>query len=667
MPRIIVIFSLLFAASSTAAETEFTRKPWTSSRVEGSPDPPKPYIAERVYEELNIAHGLEMMALDGRLLVLTRKGIIYSFVEDEDTTQLDVFADLKAHQEKLGHAYGMVLHPKWRENQTMFVSYTVGGADPEEGTRVSRFTFDAGDVTKLNVASEEIIYTWRSGGHNGANLQFGPDGMLYISTGDATEPSPPDKLNTGQDNSDVLSAVLRIDVDNQDEGAGFRIPPDNPFVGRENVRPEIWAFGFRNPWKMSFDSKGRLWLGDVGWELWEMIHLVEKGGNYGWSAMEATQPIKPETAGDLAPISPPAAAHAHTEAASITGGYEYTGERLQQLRGAYVYGDYETGKIWALRHDGTKPGLPEEIADTPHRISTFGVGNAGNLYYIHYDDPSSIFRLSPNPAVGKPNEFPRKLSQTGIFSDVGQQLPNDGVYEFQIHEPMWQDGAETKRYIALPNDGEVHTTIEQAGRKITTTWPEGAVLAKTISLRETPIETQMLHFDGNQWHGYAYRWNEAATDAEVVEADGVEFEVKPNLWKGGATYRIASRAECFRCHNMWNQFTPAFEPMQLAGFRAFPEQPAREVAVGLGLTNANFFAKNQLGELASSRGRGSLERKSRSWLHANCAHCHRRHGGGSSPLEINFERDLSATATLWEKPTRGDFGLDDAHIFTPGA
>ncbi len=645
------------------------REPWTKSRIKGSPEPPKPYIAERVFPNLKIRDGLEMIALDGRLFVMTRQGKVWSFVEKASDPELNLFIDLKQLHPKTGNAYGLVFHPKWKTNSQVFLAYTRAG-DQEAGTRLSRFKFTLKNgPPRILPNTEELLLTWRSGGHNGANLQFGPDGMLYVSTGDATAPNPPDGLNTGQDNSDLLAAVLRIDVNHADKGKAYRVPSDNPYVGRKNVRPEIWAFGFRNPWKMSFDSRGRLWLGDVGWELWEMIHLIEKGGNYGWSAMEASNPIRPESASQLAPISPPVAAHRHTEAASMTGGYEYRGTRLEKLRGAYIYGDYETGKIWSLRHEGGQVTEHIEIADTPHRIATFGVGNERELYYINYGPESEIYRLIPNPRASEPSKFPRKLSETGLFANTSEQEPNPGVYPFAIHEPMWHDGAQSIRYVALPDRESVHTRIQYQGgriRRTDTTWPPDSVLAKTIRVGKKPVETQVLHYDGNAWNGYSYQWNESGSDAELVDAEGTEFDVNPRAWRGGHRYRIPSRAECMRCHNMWNKFTPAFEPMQLSGFAGFTNQPAREIAVALGLANTDFFHQNRSGQIQSSRQGGSLQTRARSWLHANCAHCHRRHGGGTAPLEVNFERQISESFTVFQSPTRGDFGLTKASVIVPG-
>src|SRR5205814_436966 len=161
------------------------------------------------------------------------------------------------------------------ENHQIFITYTTG-AGKDDGTKLSRFTLlptEKRETRNESLSNEQVILTWLSGGHNGANLQFGPDNFLYISTGDAEVPSPPDPRNTGQDITDLLSSILRIDVDHQDAGLAYAIPKDNPFVHTPKARPEIWAFGLRNPWKMSFDrATGRLWCGDVGWELWEMIH-----------------------------------------------------------------------------------------------------------------------------------------------------------------------------------------------------------------------------------------------------------------------------------------------------------------------------------------------------------------------------------------------------------
>jgi putative heme-binding domain-containing protein len=659
------VLCVVCALVAPCAATE--RVPWTESRLFGSPEPPAPYVSEAVFTGIETENALELVAHGGRLFLVERGGRILSFAEGDPrdgSIGAELFADLKAERPGLTFAYGLAFHPRAAENRSLFVTYTLGN-DLEDGTRLSRFRFSAEDPPRLLPETEEILLTWRSGGHNGAHLQFGPDGLLYVSTGDATAPSPPDGLRTGQDNSDLLAAILRLDVDGADVGLAYRVPSDNPWAGVEGVRPEIWAFGFRNPWKMAFHRDGRLWVGDVGWELWEMLHLVGRGGNHGWSAMEGPQPILPETASPLATITAPVVSHPHSEAASITGGYLYEGARLPGLRGAYVYGDYETGKIWALWHEDGRIARHEEIATTPHRIASFGLGGDGELYYLHYAVPGGIHRLVENPESGRADDFPRRLSETGLFRDTAAGDPAPGVYEYRIAEPMWEDGSVATRWIALPGQSAIATTLRERGAA-TVTWPEGAVLARTLRIGERPVETQTLHFDGRDWRAYAYRWDAEGRDAELVEAAGAEVAVDPAGWKGGPRHRIASRAECLRCHNSWSGFAIGFHPLQLSEFPALPGQPAREAALALGLADAAFFERERSGRLLRSEGPGPVETRARSWLHANCAHCHRRHGGGSAPLEVNYDRPLSEAALLWQPPTRGGFGLSSPRLVVPG-
>jgi putative heme-binding domain-containing protein len=628
----------------------FAHAQWTTSRLHGSPEAPKPYIAEKVFPQVAMSNGLEMIAIPGahRFVAMERQGKVWSFPDAPDTAKNTLVIDLKVAHPQMRSAYGIAFHPHWRQNGLVFLCYAYGENVPD-GTKLSRFKLTQQEPPVLDPTSETVLLTWRSGGHNGASLQFGPDGMLYISTGDSEVPSPPDPLNTGQDISDLLSSILRIDVDHADNGKAYAIPPDNPFLQTPQARPEIWAFGFRNPWKISFDAQGRLWCGDVGWELWEMIHLVQRGGNHGWSAYEASQPIKPETQRPE-PIVPPVAAHPHTEAASITGGYVYHGKRFPELLGAYIYGDYETGKIWALWHDGRQVTRREEIADTPHKISTFGQSEDGELYWMNWGKVTSIHRLAPNPAIGKPSQFPRKLSDTGLFTDTAAQTPAAGVLPFEIAEPMWQDGATATRFIALP-EGKAITADKNL-----IVWPTESVLARTITWPATQqrIETQVLHFDGDSWNGYSYRWNDQGTDAELVAADGVEFTVQKQPW------RIHGRAECARCHNNWSGFALGFQPDQLVSIGG--KKPAESPGLF-----ASFFLERLKNHLVSSRDdKADLESRARSWLHANCAHCHRRHGGGSVPLMVNADLPTAETMMLNEKPTRGDLALTDARVITPG-
>ncbi|MCA1964989.1 MAG: PQQ-dependent sugar dehydrogenase, partial [Prosthecobacter sp.] len=257
-----LLFCLLFATHACGQ--------WTGSRIQGRPEPPRPMVAEQVFHSLSFNQALEMVAVPGvrRFVAVEDKGKVWTFPQDPKTAEKTLLIDLKALQPELTHGYGVAFHPRWRENGYVFLTYTLR-EKLEDGSRLSRFKLAQMEPPVLDPGSETVVLTWLSGGHNGACIHFGPDGMLYLSTGDGTAPSPPDSLNTGQGVNDLLSCVLRVDVDRAEAGRPYGIPADNPFVGTPGARPEIWAFGFRNPWKISFDAKGRLWCGDVGWELWE--------------------------------------------------------------------------------------------------------------------------------------------------------------------------------------------------------------------------------------------------------------------------------------------------------------------------------------------------------------------------------------------------------------
>ena len=216
--------------------------------------------------------------------------------------------------------YAITFHPKFKENGYIYVTWI---PNPEKerqskGSRVSRFTVQ-GDPPTINRDTEKIIFEWRNGGHNGGCLKFGPDGYLYIVTGDGSGIADSDDI--GQDLSSIHAKLLRIDVDNPTTAKPYSIPKDNPFVKTKGARPEVYAYGLRQLWRFSFDRKtGDLWGGEVGQDLWEMIYKIEKGGNYGWSVMEGTHEFRPERKKGPTPILKPVVEHSHTDFRSITGG-----------------------------------------------------------------------------------------------------------------------------------------------------------------------------------------------------------------------------------------------------------------------------------------------------------------------------------------------------------
>ncbi len=695
-----LVCQLLLASEVARAQSERGRVAWMSSRVVGSPDAPPPYKIVRAFENLKFDHPVLLARCPGseRIFLGEQSGVLYSFANRPDATA-DLFCDLRKELTKIealagaqgvDALYGLAFHPNFESNRQCFVCYTLkgkaGGPNFADGSRVSRFTVTKTDSTKseaprIEAASEEIVLTFLQGGHNGGDLHFGPDGMLYISTGDAASPNPPDPLKTGQDNSDLLSSILRIDVNRRDEGKNYAVPKDNPFVGMPDFRPEIWAYGFRNPWRMSFDRlTGQLFVGDVGWELWEMVHRVERGGNYGWAAMEGPQPIKPEETSPV-PITPPLVALPHTLAASVTGGYMYRGKKFPELVGSYIFGDWETRRLWAARFDGDRVVEMPEITRPQIRVVAFGEDNDGEIYFLDHD-LGTLHTLERNETGTQNADFPKALSQTGLFESVGDQRPAAGVVPFAINSPQWQDGATSEQWIALP--GVSSATLYEQAKPIPgmVNWhnfrlhfPENTVLTKTISLEGRRIETQLLHYDGQDWQPYTYAWRDDQRDADLVPADGGEKEIA--VGKEKMLWPLFSRSQCRLCHSAWSEYALGFQPEQLN--RAGADGRNQLVSLselglmvrvgGKGETLPPFdsdAATKELKLVDPHDASQPIEARARAYLHANCGHCHSQGGGGAVELRLQYPVKVDEMKAVGVPPARGAFGLAEACIVKPG-
>ena len=681
------------SAALAAPPDDDQRAAWTTSRFAGTPDPPPPYAAELAFPRLVFDRPLLIAQAPGTqyLVVAEHNGKVFSFPDDPRADHAEVALALAGRGRRVGVLYGLAFHPAFAQNRQVFLCYTMPG-NRAEGTRVSRFAATGVDPLRIDPESEEVVFTYPSGGHNGGCLAFGPDGYLYISTGDAAEPAPPDPLDTGQDISDLLSSILRIDVDHRDPGSACRVPADNPFVHHKGARPEVWAYGFRNPWRMSFDrEKGDLWVGDVGWEQWELIFRVERGGNYGWSVREGRQMVRPEGRLGPTPISPPTVDHPHSEAASITGGYVYRGSRLKELAGTYVYGDYQSGKVWGLKHDGHQVTWRGLLADTGLRIASFGEDNAEELYLVEFERSNQIYRLVPNPRTGVSRDFPRTLSQTGLFARARDHAPAPGVVPYRINAEAWADGAVAERFLAIPGAGQIE--LDKFGNyKL----PDGSVLARTVSLdvfepgasssRPRRLETQVLHREDGSWRPYTYIWDQDQADAVLADAAGGSRTVSvpdPRLPDGRGTlvYRFPARSECILCHNPWIEARTTVFGIQSASPLAFTTAQldrdgplCRPGENQLDLLERLGYLVRPAGPRPGGRSgladpydeRASLDARARAYLQVNCAHCHSRHAGGTALIALGTELNLEQTRTVGARPVQGTFNIDDARIIAPG-
>jgi uncharacterized repeat protein (TIGR03806 family) len=626
-----------------------------------------------------------------RLFIAERYGKIFSFPNDPQVEKAELFLDLGKV------AYGIALDPKFPENGYIYVTYVVDPtAELPEGTHVSRFQARRDNPNRCDPQSEQLLLVWPSGGHNGGCLKFGPDGYLYIATGDAGEIS--DTHETGQDLSNLPGSILRIDVDRREGDKSYSIPADNPFVGVEGARPEIWAYGLRQPWKMSFDRRtGDLWTGNVGQDLWEMVLRIERGGNYGWSITEGSHPFRPERRRGPTPILPPVVEHDHANFRSVTGGFVYHGKRLPELVGAYVYGDYDTGRIWMLRYNRETNTVSEnkELVDSSLRLVGFAEDRQGELYLLDHMS-GQISRLVANPAKATA-EFPRTLSATGLFSSVALHRPAPGLIPYSVIAPQWCDGATKTRYLALPGDSKIEfeaITYPRPAPGAPPGWkfPDGSVLVETLSLEmekgnpksSRRLETRILHHErlaggedvGDQyWQGYTYVWNDEQTDAVLLEdprGRDRTYTISDPDSPGGKrqqTWHFASRAECTVCHNMAAKYVLGMQTLQINKDHDYGGGVANQLRT---LDHLGVFTKplaatlEELPRLVDYHAENQdLAARARSYLHANCSHCHRKWGGGNAEFQLLSTLDLSDMGIVGVRPGQGTFNIPHARILAP--
>jgi uncharacterized repeat protein (TIGR03806 family) len=669
------------------------RTPWTTSKVFGTPDPPSPYRLEPAFPNQKFNEPLAFATASGindKLFIAERHGKIWAIPRDPKKGTRQEVLDLGRT------IYGFAFHPRYPENGYLYVSNVLDPANPApDGSRLSRFTVDKTTMV-AGKGSETVILTWPSGGHNGGCVKFGPDGLLYLATGDGSGIA--DELQTGQKLDDLLGALLRIDVDHPEGDKPYGIPKDNPFVNTKGARPEIYAYGLRQLWKFSFDRKtNQMWGGEVGQDLWEMIYRIEKGGNYGWSRMEGSHPFRPERPQGPTPIIAPIIEHNHNDFRSITGGFVYRGGRLPELQGCYLYADYDTGRVWAFRYADGKVTEHRELADTVLRLVEWGEDQDGELFLVDFTG-GQLHQLQKAPPL--PTEqptFPRKLSQTGLFASTKDHLPAPGVIPYSVNTELWSDGAVKDRFLAIPGDGRIgFDAIEYPqpapGAPHGWRFPDNTVVVKTFSLEleagnpqsRRRLETRILHFEqtpgtqeyGDQvWKGYTYVWNDEQTDAELLAAGGLDrdFTITDKSAPGGKrtqTWHFPSRAECTLCHTQAAKFVLGVNTLQMNRDHDYGSVTANQLRTfeHIGLFDKPLPKPPEDLERLPQATDASLPiaERARAYLHANCSHCHRKWGGGNAEFRLLYTLTDDETGTLNVKPGQGSFDLKDPRLIVPG-
>jgi uncharacterized repeat protein (TIGR03806 family) len=559
---------------------------------------------------------------------------------------------------------GLAFPPDFPSTPEIYVFYTAN-AGGQLVSRLSRLTLDNA-VSPVNFTEQVILaINQPSQIHKGGDLDFGADGHLYVSTGDGGQ------ADNGQDNTDLLGAMLRIDVlDVAWPNPGYRIPSDNPFApdpkcgpaGNAADCPEIYAWGLRNPWRWSFDRPtGDLWLGTVGEGFVEQVELIRRGGNYGWPCTEGIYGFMGTECPQGTVIEPRTFDYPHGSGASVTGGYVYRGNGIPALYGRYVFGDFVRQSFYALLSDG-HGGYTSEVLLGPTRYAptSFALGHDGELYFTDYAS-NRVYRLRQAGGADS-NGVPSTLSASGCFDASDPKQPSPGLLPYDVNASFWSDGAAKSRWLAIPDGTTVH--VDSGGDMVL---PPGSILAKSFRLSGRLIETRLLmrHTDGS-WAGYTYAWNDAQTDAARV-IGGRTRDV------GGQTWIYPSETQCMQCHTAVTGFSLGLTTAQLNRDSAYPStgRTANQLATleHIGMFDAPLSAAPaDLPRLADPTDTSApLPDRARAYLDANCSQCHRPGGTTPSTMDWRYATPLGATNACDVPPQLGDLDILDARLIAPGA
>jgi uncharacterized repeat protein (TIGR03806 family) len=584
----------------------------------------------------------------------------------------------------------LAFHPDYNQNGYFYVFYSTNitnasNTNPQLYQRVSRFqaigtpgSYD--QAATADPASEVPLISQRdqAGNHNGGDMHFGNDGFLYISTGD--EGGANDEWNNARFiDKDFFSAVLRIDVDllpaslppnphvNQPAGAyiasavhagTYAIPADNPFISAtthhglaidtSKLRTEIWACGFRNPWRMSFDPPtGRLFVADVGQGAREEVDIVTAGKDYGWSYREGNLAFTAGPGGSTPPsgFNPTAPIHdyARTLGNSITGGVVSRGARLAELAGRYIFADYGSGRIWSLAQNAGTWTSQELFQETGNQIVAFGTDpRNGDVLYCTIGS-GVVKRIVRTSGGGSP--LPALLSQTGAFSNLANLTPHAGIVAYQVNLPFWSDHAEKRRWFSIPDALPTMQWAKDANWQ----FPAGQVWIKHFDIEaelgnpasKRRLETRFLVKNPTGAYGVTYRWRADQSDADLVAAAGLD-EVLPS----SQTWRFPSRGECMTCHTNAAGFALSFNTRQLNRDQDYSGALQNQLSA---FAQAGYFS-NTLPIVASlprmvavDDETQSLEIRARSYLAVNCAPCHQPGGGGGNTWDLRAQIRTEST------------------------
>lgn len=619
------------------------------------------------------------------LMVGEKWGALMIFPEEPDISDRNVVLDLSAQTQAQGDSglLGVAFHPEYglegspnRDYLYVYYRYTPDPSQTDRAyCRLSRFTWRSGPgpvdpATEFVLINQYDRHNW----HNGGGLFFGEDGFLYLSIGD--EGGTNDAYDTAQRRDrGLFSGVLRIDVDQDPARShpirrqpvdaspppqgwppsytqGYFIPDDNPWPSPAGTTlEEFFAIGIRSPYRMTIDRPtGRIYVGEVGQSLEEEINLIEPGGNYQWPFFEGTAPGGKPRPATLAGIEkPPLLRYGRGEGGCVIGGLVYRGSDFPSLVGKYVFGDFNNGRIRTLELVPGSPPVVEEIARLGARqLTGFGTDSRGEILLLTIGQTNLngglVYRLElGGEAHPQP---PATLSATGAFTDLATLTPRPGLMPYDLVQALWSDGADKKRWMAIPNDGTPDTAEEQIGFSENGPWdfPVGTVLVKHFEYAGRRLETRFIVKGGDGgYFGFTYRWRADQSDADLLPGPAVDETI---VLPSGGTLRwhFPGRVECFECHTEASGIVLGPKTRHLHRDLLYPltGRTANQIET---LNDLGFFRDGPLPAaipdlLAAANltdATESLDRRARSYLDINCSHCHLPGG----PTQAQFDLRLT--------------------------
>jgi uncharacterized repeat protein (TIGR03806 family) len=669
------------------------REPNTEHYITGEPPDGPSYVFEPAFAGTPFYHPQDIVPANdgtGRVFVPGQENRIWSFVASDppsapqlylQTPHPTVHADGAQEEGFLS----MALHPDFAANGYFYVFYswfegTRSNANRHNG--IWRFQAATPSAPTVNPATGVLIYefTPTNTQHLGGGLRFGNDGYLYASYGFGMSINLSYLAGIAELDR-LIGKVIRIDVDNPGPGTMWSAPASNPWVAVPGALPELYARGFRNPWKIQVDPlTGDVLLGDVGGAVNEEINIMGPGRHYGYPYREGYGcqsflypgcTSHPQYRNDLSYFNPMFNV-LHSDpvmgTSAICLGPVYRGGKFPELFGAVLWGDFVSGHLSTMRYEGLAATAAAVLARSDLNISAIGTDHNGDIWAADWFE-GQLYKLKRNVPAGG---FPYHLTEAPWLMDLAKGGSAEGVLPYDVIAPLWSDGAHKTRFLAAPGTDEI-VYREQNGYDFTTY----TMLIKNFELETKRndsasrklVETRLLIKRPAGWQGYSYEWNEEETNATLLPPEG-----KERIWTmldahdqpTTQTWTYPSRSACFQCHTAVKNTILGFETLQLNRPFAFAEATDNQLRTfeHIGLFEGGLPAAPAALEALPDPADGTrtYEERARAYLHANCAMCHQP--GGPTPLDFDLRwgTALAETGLLDVAPqaSQGELGVPGA-------